>query len=124
MLLTSSPAVDSINALATNGVNLQESGFVPPGNLPTFNLENEQSPVSAFERILLNYIIRPIFLVSGGVAVIVILYSSFRMISSRAQEDAVTSAKTTLIWAFVGLGLIVLAYTIVSNLARILLEVL
>jgi hypothetical protein len=110
------------NARNSDGTSLRESGFIPPSNLPTFDLENENNPVAAFERILLNYIISPIFLISGGVAVIVILYSSFRLVTSRAQEDSITAAKTTLIWAFVGLALVMLAYTIVSNLASIILE--
>jgi hypothetical protein len=106
------------------GVSLNETKAVLPDNLPTFGIENEKDPIRAFESILLNYIINPIFLLSGGVAVVVIMYSSFLIITSRAQEDSLTSAKTTLIWAFAGLALVILAYTIVSNLARIILEVL
>lgn len=112
------------NSAPRDGVSLEETGAVLPNNLPRFDIEGETDPIRAFETVLLNYVINPIFLLSGGVAVIVILYSSFLIITSRAQEDSLSSAKNTLLWAFVGLGLVMLAYTIVSNLARIILEVL
>lgn len=112
----------------TGGISLEESfessGTKLPGNLPTFELGDETSPVRAFESILLDYVIYPIFLLAGGVAVIVIMYSSLVLITGRGQEESLTSTKTTLIWAFVGLGLIILAYTIVSNLASIIIETL
>lgn len=101
---------------------LRNSNVTLPTNLPTFNLGDETSAVKALEGILLNYVIRPIFLLAGGVAVVVIMYSAGLIITGRGQEDAITKAKTTLVWAFVGLGLVILAYTIVSNVARIITE--
>jgi hypothetical protein len=93
-----------------------------PSNLPRLNMEGVKDPVQLTEGFMLKYIIRPVFFLSGGVAIIMILYSSFQIITARGEEDGLTSAKTTLTWAFVGLGLVVLAYTIVSNLASIILQ--
>lgn len=93
-----------------------------PSNLPKFNLEKERNPIKAAESIFLNYVISPVFLIAGGVAVIVILYSSFQIITARGEEETLTAAKTTLTWAFLGLGLIMIAYTLISNLGGILLQ--
>lgn len=110
-----------------NGVplseTLQRSGVTLPSNLPRFEVEGETSAVKAFESILLTYVIQPIFFLAGGVAVVVIMYSAGLLITGRGQEDSLTNAKTTLTWAFVGLGLVILAYSIVSNLADIILGV-
>lgn len=108
----------------SDGVNLRETTTHLPSSLPTLGLENVNDPVSLLETVMLNYIITPLFFLAGGVAVIVILYASFRLITARGEEDAVTAAKNTLIWAVVGLGLIMVSYTIVRNLAQIILNVL
>lgn len=118
---TSTPTTPSRPA-GTSGIGVGETGL--PSNLPRLGLQGVTNPVSAVERILLNYVITPIFILAGGVAVIVIMYSAFQIITARGEEEGLSAAKTTLIWAFLGLGLVMLAYTIVSNLARIILEVL
>jgi len=91
-----------------------------PTNVPQLSTNGATDPVRATESFMLRYIIRPIFFISGGVAVIVIMYAGFQIISARGEEEGITSAKTTLTWAFAGLALVVLAYTIVSNLGKIL----
>jgi len=101
---------------------LRDSNITLPDNLPTLNLEDQTDPVSAVESILLNYVINPIFIVSGGVAVIVIMYSSFSLITGRGEEEALAAAKKNLIWAFLGLGLVMVAYTLVRNIATIVLN--
>src|SRR5690606_21695461 len=82
----------SANNVSGNGVSLEETGAVLPDDLPRFGIQGETDPIRAFETVLLNYVINPIFLLAGGVAVIVILYSSFLIITSRAQEDSLSSA--------------------------------
>lgn len=101
---------------------MKNTGGTLPSNLPKLNLSEVKDPVSWVEKFFLRYIINPIFLLSGGVAVIMILYSSFRIITARGEEEGLTAAKTTLIWAGAGLGLIMLSYTIINNLIRIFLE--
>lgn len=109
-------------APGVSGIGVSDTGL--PSNLPRLGLQGVTNPVGAVERILLNYVITPIFILAGGVAVIVIMYSAFQIITARGEEEGLSAAKTTLIWAFLGLGLVMLAYTIVSNLARIILQVL
>lgn len=116
------PADTPAKAPGTTGIGVGNTGL--PSNLPRLGLEGVTDPISAVETILLNYIITPIFVLAGGVAVIVIMYSAFQIITARGEEEGLSAAKTTLTWAFLGLGLVMLAYTIVSNLARIILEVL
>ena len=92
-----------------------------PSNLPRLGLEGKSDPVEVVDSILLNYVVTPIFFLAGGVAIIVILYSAFRLVIARGEEEGVTAAKKALIWGIVGLGLVMLAFTIVSNIARIIL---
>lgn len=98
---------------------------VLPPNLPTFEkaFSGVKDPVQATESFFLNYIISPIFLLAAGVAVIMILYASFRIITARGEEEGITKAKTTLIWAAAGLALIMLAYTLVRNISTILVDI-
>lgn len=113
------PLIQVVDA-TTTGIPVDPTGL--PSNLPLLNMGNTTDPVKLSEAFLLNYIIRPIFFISGGVAIIMIMYSAFQIITARGEEEGITGAKTTLIWSFVGLGLVVLAYTIVSNLASIILQ--
>lgn len=114
------------NETPTNptGRSLEDLGFDASNveNLPTLGLEGINDPVQAIDSVLLNYIINPIFILAGGAAVIVIMYSSFRLVASRGEEEGITAAKNALIWAFAGLALVLLAYTLVRNLAEIVLR--
>ena len=113
----------SVDQPSPQGVNPSETGSTPiPGNLPTFELEKITDPVNALESFLLKYVLNPIFLLSAGIAVIMIIYASFQLISGRGQEESITSAKNILTWAIAGLALIMLSYTIVRNLAAIILD--
>jgi len=108
------------NDAAGDAKSLRETGAVLPDNLPKIDLQGEQSPVKLVERVLLRFIIQPIFFLAGGVAIIIVMYSSFRLIAARGEEEGVTAAKKSLIWALVGLALVMLSYTIISNLAKII----
>ena len=105
---------------AGEGVGLDATGNRFPSNLPKFQLEEKTEPIQAIESVFLRYIINPIFLISGGVAVIMILYAAARIITTRGEEEGLTAAKTTLTWAAAGLAVIMMAYTIVRNLSSIL----
>jgi len=100
------------------------SDFKRPGNLPTLGTETGKDPVVLIESVFLNYVINTIFLLAGGVSVIVIMYSAGRIIIARGEEEGLTAAKNTLIWAFLGLLLIILAYTLVRNLAAVIIQLL
>ena len=114
------PATPSTTPTARTGIPIGDTGL--PSNLPRLGLSGSTDPVAVTESFLLKYIIRPIFFISGGVAIIVIMYSGFQIITARGEEEGIRHAKTTLTWAFAGLALVMLAYTIVSNLASIILK--
>ncbi len=123
-------AINNVHtALANNGERLNENlestgrGFDPSTtpSLPTLGLENVDDPLAAVDSVLLNFVINPIFFLAGGAAVIVIMYAAFQMIKGQGDEEGLTNTKNTLIWAFAGLALVLLSYTIVSNLIEIVL---
>ncbi len=102
------------------GEGIPLSGIGLPSNLPKFGLEGIGDPQKVTESFMLRYVINPIFIISGALAILMIIYSAGRIITARGEEDGLTAAKTTLTWAAIGLGLIMLAFTIVSNLVRII----
>lgn len=106
------------------GISLEDVGFKPgeKSNIPTLGLEKAKDPIKVVDTVLLKFVVNPIFFLAGGVAVVVIFYSSFRIMTARGEEEGLTAAKNALIWAFVGLALIVLAYTLVRNLVSIVLQ--
>jgi hypothetical protein len=112
-------------AMATDptGDSLKDLGFdsTKAPNLPTLGLENVNDPIKAIDSVLLNFVINPIFFLSGGVAVIVIMYAAFQLMKGQGEEEGLTNTKNTLIWAFAGLGLVLLSYAIVTNLVQIVL---
>lgn len=126
MMILSRTMPEFIVHAEDKGITLEELGknvdLKLPPNLPTFEkgFKGIKDPVKATESFFLNYIISPIFLLAAGVAVIMILYASFRIITARGEEEGITKAKTTLIWAAAGLALIMLAYTLVRNISTIL----
>jgi len=58
-------------------------------------------------------IVNLLSLVIGAVAVIMIIYGGFRYITSGGESNGVSSAKNTLIYAIIGLVIVVLAQIIV-----------
>jgi hypothetical protein len=106
------------------GDSLTDLGFKAETapSLPTLGLENVKDPIQAVDSVLLNFVINPIFFLAGGVAVIVIMYSAFQLIKGQGEEEGLTATKNTLIWAFAGLALVLLSYTLVTNLVGIVLS--
>lgn len=102
------------------GVTLEQSGNKLPANLPRFNLSQKTNPIESIEYFMLRYVVNPVFLLSGGIAVLMIIYSAGRIIGARGEEEGLTAAKTTLTWAAAGLALIMVAFTLVQNLIALL----
>lgn len=106
------------------GVGLKETfkgvGGTLPSNLPDLDLAGTTEPVAFVESVLLKFVINPIFFIAGGVAILVVMYSAARIIFARGEEEGLTAAKNTLTWAALGLGLILLSYTIINNLAGLI----
>ena len=106
-----------------SGVSLKEVDARLPSNLPRLGLGDTDDPIAALEGVMLNYVITPLFGLVAGVALVMVLYSAFRLVISRGEEEGITTAKTTLIWSAAGLALTLLAYTLVRNLSSLLLEI-
>ncbi len=105
-----------------SGVSLEEVKTKLPPNLPRLGINETDDPLEAIERVLLNYVITPLFSIVAGIALIMVLYSSFQLVISRGEEEGITTAKTTLIWSAAGLALTLMAYTIVRNISSIVLN--
>lgn len=122
-LIPSVYALDIPSGDTLEDLELGEKGLTDLApSLPTLGLEGVNDPIEAVDSVLLNFVINPIFFLAGGVAVIVIMYASFQLIKGQGEEEGVTNAKNTLIWAFAGLALVLLSYTLVTNLTTIVLE--
>lgn len=63
---------------------------------------------------LIQTVVNVMFFILGAVAVIMIIWSGIRYVTSAGNQTAVVSAKNTLIYAVVGLIVALLAYAIVS----------
>jgi len=118
---TSTPTETPTTRSGTDGFTLEEAGTRITGNVPRLGIEGEGDPVKMVQKVLLNYVITPIFFVAGGVAVIIIIYSGFRIVIARGEEEGITVAKNSFLWALLGLGLIMVSYTLVRNLAELII---
>lgn len=63
---------------------------------------------------LIQTVVNVMFFILGAIAVIMIIWSGIRYVTSAGNQTAVVSAKNTLIYAVVGLIVAMLAYAIVS----------
>jgi Type IV secretion system pilin len=63
--------------------------------------------------VVFNNIVNILSIVVGAVAVIVVVYSGFRYITSGGDSNKVSAAKNTLIYALVGVAVAALAQTLI-----------
>ena len=73
----------------------------------------EPLPKTDTDTILTN-VINLVFFLVGALAVVMIIYSGFQLVTSAGNPGAVAKAKNTLIYSIVGLFLTVAAYAIVN----------
>ena len=64
-------------------------------------------------------IINYLFLFLGLALLVIIIYSGVKIIFSEGDEEAVTNARTTIIYAILGVAVIVLSYTLVDFIANV-----
>jgi hypothetical protein len=96
-----------------------KEGDVYRGVVPKLETEAATKPEQVAETILFTFVITPIFYFSAGIAVFMLTFAGFTLVKGRAEEEEITKAKKMLIWSFVGLLLIIGAYTIVVNLTEL-----
>lgn len=65
---------------------------------------------------LISGIIEYVLLFVGGVLMLMIIYGGVLLITSGSDPDKVTKAKKTLLWAVIGVILIVISYSVVVAL--------
>jgi len=74
---------------------------IDPGNIPTTSAE-----------VVLNTALNSVYMVAGIVAVIVIIIAGYMYVTSQGDSAAVTKAKNAILYAVIGLVVIILAFSI------------
>jgi hypothetical protein len=69
--------------------------------------------------IVISNIVNAALVFAGVVALVLIIYSGIRYITSRGDQTALDSAKKTLTWAIVGLIIIFLSFFIVNLISSL-----
>ncbi|MBX4205163.1 MAG: pilin, partial [Candidatus Doudnabacteria bacterium] len=65
-------------------------------------------------------ILRNTILISGLLAITMIIYNGFRYMTARGDDSQVATAKKGLTWSLLGLVLILFAYVIISAIAKLI----
>jgi hypothetical protein len=87
-----------LNSLAQVVINSDEIN-VPQGNLTDNSVQN---------------MIRLVFGIAGGIALIVVTISGFKYVMSQGNPQETAKAKNTLLYALIGLAVCVTAFAIVG----------
>lgn len=74
---------------------------------------NTENPLTGIDGLILK-IVNIIAVVAGATAVIIIIVSGFRFVTSGGSSDEVAGARRSLIYALVGLAIIALSRTIIA----------
>jgi hypothetical protein len=69
--------------------------------------------------IVIQNVINAALVFSGLIALVLIIYSGVRYITSRGDEQKLADAKRTLTWALIGLVIIFLSFFIVGLISKI-----
>lgn len=110
--LNSSPSsAAAINERVCSGINtVVEGGDAVSGNTDCTGGEDGSDTLAK----TINSVINLFSLVVGAASVIMIIYGGFKYITSGGSDDATKSAKNTILYALVGLIIVLLAQTIVK----------
>jgi type IV secretory pathway VirB2 component (pilin) len=72
------------------------------------------------EQIALDIIMTVIFPLIGAIALIFVIYGGIMIIMSQGDPEKLTKAKRTLLWAVIGIIIVVLSYGIVVTLSKLI----
>ncbi len=109
----------AIAVLASTLVNFVASQFAT-SNITTNRNINQQVDVSSLPQVdptsgsPVESILRIVFGLLGGIALIVIIISAIRLMTASGDPQAISKARDTLIYAAVGLAIAISAFTIVT----------
>jgi Type IV secretion system pilin len=81
---------------------------VEPGALPKVNADSNSIQI----------VLSTVFVIIGAVALLIIVVSGFRYITSGGEADKIAKAKNGVVYALVGLVIAISAQAIVSYVAR------
>lgn len=87
--------------------------ILPNANPEDWSLEHVDELIRNIERLALS--------LAGGVAVIFILIGAFWYLTAFGNEEKAQKGKTTLMWAIIGLVVIILAQVIISEVKNLLI---
>lgn len=74
------------------------------------------------EQVALNIISNIILPLIGAIAVGVVIYGGVLFITSSGDPEKVTKARKTLMWAIIGIIIVVLSYAIVVSLSKLIVK--
>jgi cytochrome bd-type quinol oxidase subunit 2 len=107
-----STSAAAVNERVCNGINtVIEGGDVASSNPDCTGGDTDGSNTLAKT---INSVINLFSLIVGAASVIMIIYGGFKYITSGGSDDATKSAKNTILYALVGLIIVLLAQTIVK----------
>lgn len=116
LLMFAMPALVPLSVSAACEGNIQDNvakGVQGSTGVPTTCDEKDGTQGSTVNKLAKN-VVNIFSLVVGAVAIIMIIYGGFRYITSGGDSGNVGNAKNTLIYAIVGLVIVVLAQVIVQ----------
>lgn len=87
--------------------------ILPNANPEDWSLEHVNELIGNIERLALS--------LAGGVAIIFILIGAFWYLTAFGNEEKAQKGKTTLMWAIIGLVVIILAQVIISEVKNLLI---
>jgi TRAP-type C4-dicarboxylate transport system permease small subunit len=87
---------------------------------PTNGIDEPFNPFNVGLRGLVSNVLTNTILISGLVAMFMIILNGFRYLTARGDEDQIKVAKSGLLWSILGLVIILFAYVIISAVARLL----
>lgn len=108
-LVPASSSANTFNQGVCDGVEtvLNGGGSISSGNDCTGDGDNQLAS-------LINNLINLFSIIVGGVSVLMIIYGGFKYITSGGSDDGTKAAKNTILYALVGLVIVLISQTIVK----------
>lgn len=87
--------------------------LLPGGDPRTWKLDPDNPGSDAVAQLIGN-LVQVALTVAGGVAIVMIMVGAFQYLTAYGNEEKATKGRTTLMWAIIGVVVIILAKVIVS----------
>jgi hypothetical protein len=119
-------SMQATNVLAEVGITDTPIGKDTTINLPKIGAKtspDSTSPILTAEEsfgVIMEKIATYLFMFAGAVAIFYILQAGFTLIRARGDEETVKKGHQMLIWSVVGFLLVLVSYSLVINVAKII----